>query len=121
MVGDLKKLAQLHAEEDGNIEASETLYGQAACLIEQLQTENERLQRLVPHWTKTEDGLPVYGRPVLLKIKGVVQHITYTREGSDDSLDWFEPYHYDDQESGIWLSHDAGIEWMPLPPKGEES
>lgn len=45
-------------------------------------------------WKNTEDRLPEYGRPVLLKINGVIQHITYCLDGYSDVPDWFEPYFF---------------------------
>ena len=57
---------------------------------------------------------PAYGQPVLIKIKGIVQHITYVLDGADDTADWFEPYHFDhDDELKIWW-HKVH-EWAPLP------
>ena len=67
-------------------------------------------------WISVEDDLPGYGDPVILSIDHIVQTVTYMLDGSDDSLDWFEPYHYDDKESGLFVdycSHD--LHWMPLP------
>lgn len=92
---------------------------QAANLIEQQQQRIAELEDQVPKWVKLEDDLPKYGVPVLLKIQGIVQEVTYMRDGSDVSLDWFEPFHYEDEECVIFISHDAEIEWLPLPPKGE--
>lgn len=46
-------------------------------------------------FVKTEDCLPPYGAPVLIKTtSGTVQHVTYMRDGADDCADWFEPYHF---------------------------
>jgi hypothetical protein len=57
---------------------------------------------------------PIYGQPVLIKIKGIVQHITYTLDGADDTRDWFEPYLFDhDDEMKLWWN--KADEWAALP------
>lgn len=66
-------------------------------------------------WISVEDELPVYGDPVLLKISGVVQHVTYMLDGADDSCDWFEPYHYEDTNAAVMNNGKLRIEWMALP------
>ncbi|AUR92575.1 hypothetical protein NVP1174O_15 [Vibrio phage 1.174.O._10N.261.55.A8] len=43
-------------------------------------------------WEEVGPSSPAYGSAVLLKINGTIQKITYCRDGSDDSEDWFEPY-----------------------------
>lgn len=38
---------------------------------------------------------PEYGLPVLIRANGVIQHITYCLDATeDDSAAWFEPYHF---------------------------
>ncbi len=60
------------------------------------------------------EKLPPYGAPVLIKTKGVVQHVTYTLDGWDDVPDWFEPYHFehDDNMKIRWDRVDA---WALMP------
>lgn len=41
-----------------------------------------------------EKRKPTYGLPVLLKVKGAIQNITYMLEGCDECPDWFEPYYF---------------------------
>jgi hypothetical protein len=43
---------------------------------------------------KIKDELPGYGEPVLLFTGGVIQHITYFRDGEGD-YQWFEPHYFD--------------------------
>lgn len=75
---------------------------------------------LIDEWVSVHDKKPPYGKPILLKINGVVQNITYNLYGSDDSLDWFEPYSnigaYDDyNELSFFVEHDVDVEWRRLP------
>ena len=82
-------------------------YYRIACddIIEQLRKMSE--------WTKCTDSLPTYSEPVLLKINGVIQNITYMLDGADDMPDWFEPYFFDhDDELKIWWN--LVDEWMPI-------
>lgn len=61
-----------------------------------------------------DEDRPPYGAPVLIKINGVVQHITYTLDGADETPDWFEPYHFDSEdELKIWW-HTVD-EWAIFP------
>lgn len=58
--------------------------------------------------------LPPYGVPVLIIIGSAVQHITYTRDGADDSPDWFEPFYFDhDNDLKIFCSKVS--KWSYLP------
>lgn len=61
-----------------------------------------------------ENSRPPYGAPVLLKINGVVQHITYTLDGADETPDWFEPFYFDhgDDMRMWWHKVEA---WALLP------
>ena len=68
-------------------------------------------------WIKIEDQLPEYGDPVIIVIKGTVQNVIYTRDGDDDTDDWFEPYHYDDKESAAWRREVSHWQPLPEPPK----
>jgi hypothetical protein len=70
-------------------------------------------------WVKIGDldSLPPYEKPVLIKWKGVVQHITYTLDSFEDSY-WFEPHHFN--EDGLKMMVSGDIEWMPLPPSEGE-
>jgi hypothetical protein len=47
------------------------------------------------NWVRMIDNRPEYGEPVLIKSNGVVQHVTYTRDGLEGCGDWMEPYHFD--------------------------
>lgn len=65
-------------------------------------------------FVSTEDKLPPYGVPVLIKSNGVVQHITYMRDGFDDEPDWFEPYFFEHEScQKIPLEKIEG--WIALP------
>ena len=67
-------------------------------------------------WINVEDELPAYGRPVLISIGETVQYITYMLDGSDDTPDWFEPYHFgSDGELTIW--HNEVDKWTYLPER----
>lgn len=70
-----------------------------------------------------DERLPVCGEPVILKISGVVQCITYIMNGSGDCFDrtinWFEPnfFKFDDDmtikleqvESWIYIDDLKGL------------
>lgn len=60
------------------------------------------------------DDLPPYGAPLLIKINGVVQHITYMRDGADDELDWFEPYFFRHEDIDKLPLHKVDG-WFALP------
>ncbi|VXA55356.1 conserved hypothetical protein [Acinetobacter proteolyticus] len=65
------------------------------------------------NWISAEDKWPKYGETILIVVNGVVQNITYFRDGSDDTADWCEPFFFDDKEYAVWwkdVTH-----WMPLP------
>jgi hypothetical protein len=65
-------------------------------------------------WVNVEEKLPAYGEPVLIKINGVTQHVTYALYGDSDVPDWFKPYHFDnDYEHKI--SRDKVSFWCYLP------
>ncbi len=57
-----------------------------------------------------EKRKPKYGLPVLLKVKGTIQNITYILEGCDDSPDWFEPYHFE-HEDDLKINFDDVESW----------
>ena len=60
------------------------------------------------------EKLPPYGAPVLINIKGVLQHVTYTLDGDEGVPDWFEPYHFDhDDNMKVW-SRDVDS-WALMP------
>jgi len=78
-------------------------------------------------WISVSSKSPSYGTPLLLMIDGVVQHVTYCIDGSDDSRDWFEPYgnHVDDdlkRELSFFVDYEKDISWIEVdslytPPK----
>lgn len=74
----------------------------------------QRLAESAPptdNWIDVSKRLPEYGKPVLIVINGIVQHVTYFRDGGDDQDDWFETVHYEDcQIDAVDVTH-----WMPLP------
>ena len=57
---------------------------------------------MVFEFVSIHEKRPPYGAPVLLKVGGVVQHITYILNGADETPDWFEPYHFDSEELTLW-------------------
>jgi len=63
---------------------------------------------------ETSKELPVYGEPVLIIINGVLQYITYFRDGDDHVPDWFEPYFFDhdDELKILWNKVEK---WAYLP------
>lgn len=68
-------------------------------------------------WKGVSSSSPSYGEAVLLRINGVVQKITYFREGSDDSNDWFEPYgeHVDEDckfELSFFIDYESDIQFL---------
>lgn len=71
---------------------------------------------MLNEWISVSDDLPAYGVPVILSINKVTQHVTYMRDGADESLDWFEPYHYDDKENALFIDYcSIDLDWIPLP------
>jgi hypothetical protein len=66
------------------------------------------------NWISVEDKLPGYGEPVLLLSNSVVQHVTYMLDGADDVPDWFEPFHFEHDDS-LKLYWNSATHWMPLP------
>ena len=65
-------------------------------------------------WIDVKDELPAYGIPVLLKANGVVQHVTYMLDGSDDEADWFEPFYFD-HGGNCKVRWDKANAWQYLP------
>ena len=62
-------------------------------------------------FTPTSNGaLPPYGEPVLIFAKGVVQNITYTLDGADDSPDWFQPHYFSD-DGDLYVSVEKVDGW----------
>lgn len=77
----------------------------------------------VKEWISIKDKLPTYGEPVLLKINGVTQKLTWNLDGSDNSKDWFELYdplnayseRGDHHEHSFFVDFEKDIKWMALP------
>lgn len=95
--------------------------------ITELEERNSHLEAQIaskdaelPKWISVDERLPDYGVPVLLKINGIAQHVIYMRDGSDESNDWFESYHYEDKDSVFFIDFSDDVEWMPLPPKEKD-
>jgi len=63
---------------------------------------------------KVKDGLPAYGKSVLIRSGNTVQGLTYVREGGDDTEDWFEPYYFECSEQ-FYLEVNDVTEWAYLP------
>ena len=62
---------------------------------------------------KLSDRRPAYGEPLILRVKGVVQHITYMLDGADDFKDWLEPYYFEEKEAGFFVDYtESHIEWL---------
>lgn len=111
----------LSAEEiNGVIKIEDAVTGEALGLTKSDIHALAKHFGLIDEWVSVDDKKPAYGQPVLLKINGVVQTVTYNLDGSDDSLDWFEPYSnigvYDDyNELSFFVEHDVDVEWRRLP------
>ena len=103
-------LASKGHEFTGTMRANGT-YGNPDYFVDLVQQCFNELQ---PQWVRIGglDSLPPYEEPVLIKIKGVVQSITYTLDSFEDSY-WFEPYHFNEE---LKIKASGDIEWMPLPP-----
>lgn len=85
-----------------------------------LSLTRELEEAIKPKWVSVNDKMPSYGEPVLLKINGVVQKITYNLDGSDHSNDWFEPYSsigvYDDhRDLSFFVDYESDVCWQSLP------
>ena len=66
-------------------------------------------------WNNVKDVLPGHGVPVLLKINGVVQDVTYCLDaGDNDPTTWFEPYYfeYDELKVGVGFDCSPRLEWI---------
>lgn len=94
------------------------------CKLHGLSFTVEEWSTRADEWISVHDKKPKYGTPVILLVNDVVQDITYNLDGSDDSLDWFEPYSsvgaYDDlKDISFFVTHDIDVKWMrlPSPPK----
>ena len=66
------------------------------------------------NWVKTQNALPAIGEPLLVKARGVIQHITYRLDGCCNDHYWFDPYHFDAKED---LTIDISLvsEWAYFP------
>ncbi|MND11792.1 hypothetical protein D3C87_703210 [compost metagenome] len=65
-------------------------------------------------WIAISSKRPKYGIPVLLcNHLGVVQKVTFHRDGGDDEADWWQDTA--EVEDPIQIHHDD--RWMPLPTK----
>jgi len=106
--GDSEKMARDIADdvaEYGDEDCKRFALAGATAALEMAQSLNQ--------WVSCETRLPEYGDPVLIIANGVTQNVTYQRNGADDAPDWFESYHYEDEEHNIpW---DKVTHWMPLP------
>ncbi len=71
-------------------------------------------------WISVEDEWPKYGETILIVVDGVVQKITYFRDGSDNSADWCEPCFFGDEDSDTWIWWSDVSHWMPLPAPPQE-
>ena len=80
----------------------------------------------MPKW---QTSIPPYNEPLLLRVNGTIQNVTYVFD-SDDDVAWFEPHFFNDPGSTEFsIGYGPGIEWMrvdslkalPLPdaPEGE--
>lgn len=72
-------------------------------------------------WVSVQAKLPEYGEPVLLFANGVAQSITWSLDGADDTPDWFEPHHFDHEDSlKMWwndATHWMHVNSLPSPPE----
>lgn len=72
-------------------------------------------------WVSVQTKLPEYGEPVLLVASGVIQNVTWFLDGADDTPDWFEPHHFDHEDSlKMWwndATHWMYVNALPSPPK----
>jgi hypothetical protein len=76
------------------------------------------VEALKGQWINYINKRPEYGQAVILKINGVVQEMTWMRDGADDTADWFEPNfadHYEDNSLKFFAHTMDDLEWMALP------
>ena len=56
-------------------------------------------------WVETKNEMPAVGEPVMIKVGGVIQHLSYVLDGCDEGKTyWFEPY---------WFKHED-IQKLPV-------
>lgn len=85
--------------------------------IAELEAKVQELEA-AQRWIPVSEGLPDSNTPVLLKIKGVVQHETWVlHTSSDNGMKWFWPYGDDEGEYSLEVSEVSS--WMPLPTPPE--
>jgi hypothetical protein len=62
-------------------------------------------------WKKTRDERPEYGEAVMIIVNEVTQNITYCLAEDYETLDWFEPYHFD-HDDDLKLRWDEATDWI---------
>lgn len=65
-------------------------------------------------WRDPAAERPKYGQPIVVKIKGHTQHVTYMLDRDEDTSDWIEPFYFDhDDNCKVWWLDVTA--WMYLP------
>jgi hypothetical protein len=110
------KIESLQAENEDLIDQNNMAVGGLIGTDVEIANLKAEIEQLKNPWISVEDERPRYGRPVLLKLEGVVSEHVWMMDGADNEADWFE-YLRDpiDSESFFVYSCSASTEWMPLP------
>lgn len=93
---------------DATIEMSVRL---ADALLKELENSTTKENNMEEANDKT---LPKYGEPVLIKIKGVVQNITYELKDGKGKPDRFEPHFFEHETNEVLLADEIDA-WAPVP------
>lgn len=109
----------MYDEEDlKTMEASKAISCAKGFKLSTIITIELELDGNIKEWVSVKDSLPEYGDPVLLRIDGIPQNVTWNRDGSDDSLDWFEIHDplnvYKSFEQSFFIDFKKEVEWMPI-------
>lgn len=63
-------------------------------------------------WTTIKTQMPAVGEPIMIKIGGTIQHLSYVLDGCDEGKTyWFEP-HWFEHEDNEKVAFSKVTEWV---------